>query len=73
MNMHGGYSILPLDDTTRDNWKNLYAINDDAYALAEKSYDRTMAIVGDGLEECRTYLADAKTQRDAAYIAAVEG
>jgi hypothetical protein len=71
--MHGGYRILPLDDETRADWKTLYAINDNAYALAEQSYGRTMKIVGEGLEECRTYLADAKEARDAAYIAAVEG
>ena len=73
VNMHGGYRILPLDDETRADWKTLYAINDNAYALAEQSYGRTMKIVGEGLEECRTYLADAKEARDAAYIAAVEG
>jgi poly-gamma-glutamate synthesis protein (capsule biosynthesis protein) len=77
VNMHhpGGvkeYNILPLDIETVDDWKTLYNLSDAQYQSSKDSYDRTMAIVGSGLEECQTYLADAKQQRDEAYLAAVQ-
>ena len=61
------YNILPLDDETRDQWKTLYGINDKILGYAEDSYDRTMAQVGEGLEECQQYLESAKAQREQAY------
>ena len=66
------YNILPLDDETMDDWKTLYNINDTLYSEAKKSYDRTMAIVREGLEECQSYLAQSKQQRDETYLAAVQ-
>ena len=57
------YNILTLDDSTRDQWKQLYNLNDTMYANAGSSYSRTMDIVGAGLEKCRTYLEQARQQR----------
>lgn len=66
------YSIVPLDVETRDQWQTLYSLSDTAYNSAQGSYDRTMALVGTGLEECQTYLTEAKAEREAAYLAAVQ-
>ena len=69
VNLHsaaGGneYNILPLDETTREEWKTLYDLTEAQYTSAKDSYDRTMAIVGEGLEEVQTWIADAKTDRE---------
>ena len=47
----GEYNILPLDQETRDQWGEKYQIPENVVTSAGKSYDRTMAIVGDGLTE----------------------
>lgn len=57
------YNILPLDMSTREQWKQLYSLNDTMYANADSSYSRTMDIVGAGLEKCQTYLEQARQQR----------
>ncbi len=51
------YNILPLDDSTRENWQESYGLTDAQYAEAKNAYDRTMAIVGPGLTVIREYLA----------------
>ncbi len=61
------YNILPLDPETRDQWKELYELTDATFASAEKSYNRTMAIVGDGLTASQEYLAAAKEAREQYY------
>lgn len=61
------YNILPLDPETRDQWKEAYELSDSTLAAAEKSYDRTMAIVGDGLAASQEYLAAAQEARDQYY------
>ena len=66
------YNILPLDADTMDQWQTLYNLSEGTFNAAKKSYDRTMALVGEGLEECQTYLAEAKQQREADYLAALE-
>lgn len=63
------YYILPLDPQTQEEWVTLYDLSDTAYSAAVKSYERTMALVGEGLEACQTYLADAEVQRMADYLA----
>ena len=72
VNMHttGGvkeYNILPLDDDTRESWRETFNLNDNTMGFAQKSYDRTMGIVGEGLESCQSYLEQAKTDREAYY------
>ena len=72
VNMHttGGvkeYNILPLAAETRESWRETFQLNDNTEGFAERSYDRTMGIVGEGLEACRTYLAEAKAEREQYY------
>lgn len=51
------YNILPLDPDTKDQWKTSFNLTDELYQDAIDSYDRTMAIIGDGLVEVQTWLA----------------
>ena len=52
------YDIIPLDKSREAEWAALYGLTDAQYAWAKESYDRSMAIMGGGLEEVNTYLAD---------------
>ena len=72
VNMHttGGvkeYNILPLADSTRETWRESFKLNDNTMGFAQKSYDRTMGIVGEGLEACQSYLEQAKEAREQYY------
>ena len=49
------YSILPLDGNVAD-WQTAFQLSDSRYEQALASYDRTMAIVGEGLESVNGYL-----------------
>ena len=51
------YNILPLLDADRESWKELFNLDDNLYSQCEASYDRTMAIVGPGLEDVNAWLA----------------
>lgn len=50
------YNILPLDEGKRDQWQTLYGLTDAANTELQASYERTMAIVGPGLNKCREFL-----------------
>lgn len=50
------YDILPLDKDVTD-WKKELSLSDASLTQAEASYDRTMKIVGTGLEKVQAYLA----------------
>ncbi len=52
------YSILPLDKGTED-WKTAFRLDSAAYSNALESYERTMALVEEGLTETKTYLGTA--------------
>ncbi len=65
------YNILPLEDARRDQWQEMFSIDDSTLTAASKSYDRTMKLVGEGLEASNAYLTQMKEQRDADYLAAV--
>ncbi len=58
------YAILPLDAARRDQWEHMYGISGNTLTAAGNSYDRTMAIVGPGVEQCQSYLIQSKTIRD---------
>lgn len=62
------YNILPLDESTRDQWQTAYSLNDTMLTSAGKSFDRTMAIVGEGLAASQAYLAQQKLDREAYYL-----
>lgn len=50
------YSILPLD-TQIEDWQTQFALDNNRAAMAQASYNRTMAIVGAGLTQVQTYLS----------------
>ena len=50
------YYILPLDDTVED-WKTSFDLTDSTLKQAEASYERTIALVGAGMEEANAYYA----------------
>ena len=70
-NQRREYNMLPLDNDRRDEWMTMFSIGENTFNSAVKSYDRTMAIVGEGLTASQEYLAAAKVQRDADYLDAV--
>lgn len=50
------YDVLPLDPQTEDQWQELYGLTEEQLAAARESRDRTMAIVSEGMEQCRNFL-----------------
>ena len=56
------YRVLTMDRTDKDNWKTKMNLTDDVLASCQASYDRTMAIVGSGLDKANTYYA--QNQKD---------
>ena len=54
------YNVLPLDKSRESEWKDMFNISDSTVKKANASYDRTMEILKDGLEECQKYLENAR-------------
>lgn len=46
----GSYRVIPLDKKI-DDWKTLFGLNNYSLDSAKKSYDRTMALVGQGIDD----------------------
>lgn len=61
------YNILPLDGEKRDAWQAAFDLTDLMLSTCDKSYKRTMDIVGEGLAACQEYLSDQKEARDQYY------
>ena len=61
------YHILPLDMNIRDDWGSTFGVSDTVVNSAQKSYDRTMAIVGQGITASQEYLAQQKADREQYY------
>ena len=61
------YNILPLDFDRVEEWKEMFEINEATVSSARNSYSRTMAIVGEGLQECQQYLEQEKVDREEYY------
>ena len=61
------YNILPLDDSRTEEWREIFDLNDNTLGFATKSYDRTMGIIGEGLEQCQTWLEEYKAQIEQYY------
>ena len=73
VNMHQNngakeYNILPLIKDQEGSWKESFKLTDHNFTSCQRSYDRTMGIVGEGLQQCQEYLAQAKTDREAYYL-----
>lgn len=58
------YSMVPLDYTNREQWQNKYSLTGTQVTGAADSYNRTMAIVGPGLQTVNNYLTQQKTLRE---------
>ena len=56
------YKILTMDRTDKDNWQEKMSLTDELLSACQASYDRTMAIVGEGLEAANTYYAQYQTE-----------
>jgi poly-gamma-glutamate synthesis protein (capsule biosynthesis protein) len=50
------YQLMPLDDQIED-WKNQFGVDDDVLKKLQDSYDRTMDLVGEGIEQAQAYYA----------------
>lgn len=73
VNMHSNngsreYNILPLDKQKEDQWKETYQMTDGQFSSAQKSYDRTMGIIGEGLKACQDDLAQDRADREQYYL-----
>lgn len=66
------YNIIPLDTNVQEQWQEVFELSDNGLAAAQRSYDRTNTIVSEGLTASQEYLASAKEQREADYLAAVQ-
>ena len=72
VNMHSNngakeYNIRPLMLDQQDSWTEQFGLTSGQFSAAQKSYDRTMGIVGEGLEQCQSWLEQAKLDREAYY------
>lgn len=68
VNLDGQYYILPLDIEKEAEWPTLFNLSDTTASKARASYDRTMALIGEGLEKCQTWLSESKDAREAYYL-----
>ena len=66
------YNIIPLVDDIRDEWMEKYNMTENQFNSAQRSYDRTEAIVSEGMAKAQAYLADAKQTREENYLLAVQ-
>ena len=56
------YTIVPLDKSCESEWQTKFGVAANDLVYAQRSYDRTMALVGDGITEIN---AQCKTNIDA--------
>ena len=59
----GKYHILPLDKEKEDSWESLFGISGATLQAAKDSYDRTMGLVGEGLQKCRDWISEGLAYR----------
>ena len=62
------YEILPLEDARRQEWQELFGIDDSTLAQCTDSWQRTMDIIGEGLQQSKNYLSAEKQAREANYL-----
>ena len=62
------YEVLPLDDSRRGEWAELFGINESTLAQCADSWQRTMDITGEGLRQSKDYLSAEKQAREANYL-----
>lgn len=59
------YKILAMDRAEKDNWQEKMNLSDALLAECQASYDRTMAIVGEGLEIANRYYVQHQQEVEA--------
>lgn len=57
---NGKYTIIPLDKQVSD-WSAEFGLSDISLSLAKESYDRTMSLVGDGIDDFNSGVNSAKS------------
>ena len=62
------YEVLPLDDARRDQWQELFGIDDSTLTQCNDSWQRTTDITGAGMFQVKDYLNAEKIARDANYL-----
>ena len=55
----GCYRVIPLDKEASD-WKTAFGLNDFTLDAAKRSYERTMSLVGQGIDEFNNKATSAK-------------
>ena len=61
------YNMLPLHKELSDTWAEKFNMKETGVNSALKSYDRTMAIVGEGLAACQNWLTESYEAREQYY------
>lgn len=61
------YTILPLDYSQQENWQETFQIDDQTLTACLSSYDRTMELVGAGLEKAQVWF-DARHEAKTEYL-----
>ncbi len=56
------FRILTMDDGDRENWQEKMELTDALLKQCQESYDRTMAIVGEGLETANAYYSQHQSE-----------
>lgn len=62
------YIILPLDDARRSQWQEQFGIDENTLTLCNDSWQRTMDLVGSGMNAVQEYLYAERTAREAFYL-----
>ena len=57
------YYILPLDASQQDQWAEMFQLEDSTFAACLDSYDRTMELVGPGLEKAQAWFEEAYAEK----------
>ena len=73
VNLHrnnGGneYNMLPLYASEKDQWQEKFGLDAEGLRKANASFDRTMKIVGTGLQQIQDFLAQEKADREQYYL-----
>ena len=61
------YNMLPLHIDEADGWMDDFNMKEHTVTAAKNSHARTMAIVGEGLTECQTWLQESYDAREQYY------
>lgn len=56
------FRILTMDNSDRENWQEKMELTDALLKQCQESYDRTMAVVGEGLEIANTYYSQHQSE-----------